>query len=240
MPHSGSVEELFEGNTADSPQIKTEEQQEMMDLINNTNARTTPSDGGVALPEILSEYTNAHANSPMSPELRNAMLSMIANQGSVPGSNNALMSPSPPPGLDLQNMAYTQAEIDELARMNANNEARIREVSDAVGPPPFSPSGGLGLHDNSYFPALDSDHNSSNIDLDQYLDTGAFYNGSSPTTGAGGLDMDAYDGFDLGMDGTNETGRIVETNSSGAPSPEAVGEEHPEGLHNSPNKRRRT
>lgn len=241
MPHSGSVEELLEGNANDSPQVKTEEQQEMMDLINNTNARTPPNSGGVQFPEILSEYTNAPGQSPMSPELRNAMLNIIANQGSVPGSNNALVSPSPPPGLDLQNLAYSQAEIDELARMNANNEARIREVSDAVGPPPFSPSGSLGLNENSYFPALDSDHNSSNLDLDQYLDPGAFYNGSSPLTGAGGLDMDNYDGFDLGMDGANETGRIVETNSSGAPTPEAeANEEKVNDMRSSPNKRRRT
>lgn len=240
-PQSGSVEEVYEGSAAESPQVKAEDRQDMMDLINNSNARAPPNNGVVEFPEMLSQYENANGHSPMSPELRNAMLSMIANQTAVPGSNNALVSPTPPPQLNLGNMAYTQAEIDELGRMNANQEARIQELRDTVGPAPFSPSGSLGLNDSSYFPGLDTDHNSANLDLDQYLDPGAFYNGSSPMAGAGGLDLDAYsDGFDLGMDGTNETGRIVETNSSGVNTPEAEGqEEQPEGT-GSPNKRRKT
>jgi heat shock transcription factor len=239
VPHSGSVEELFEGSNADSPQVKNEEQQGMMDLINNTNAQNTPSTGGVN-PDILSQYEHANGNTPLSPEMRSAMLNMIANQTSVPGNNNALVSPTPPPALNLGNMAYTQAEIEDLARMNSNQGARINQIGQAVPQVPFSPTGGIGLDETSYFPGLDSEQNGANLDLDQYLEPGAFLNGSSPLGGAGGFDMDNYgEGFDLGMDGTNDAGRIVETNSSGVNTPEAeVTEEQPE-YSNSPNNKRR-
>ena len=240
-PHSGSVEELFEGSSSDSPQVKNEEQQGMMDLINNTNAQNTPNNnGGVEFPEMLSQYEHANGNTPLSPEMRNAMLSMIANQASVPGSNNALVSPTPPPALNLGNMAYTQAEIDDLARMNNNQAARINQLGQALPHAPYSPSGSLGLNDGSYFTGLE-DHNPSNLDLEQYLEPGAFLNGSSPLSGAGGFDLDNYgDGFDLGMDGTNDTGRIVETNSSGVNTPEAeVIEEQPEATRSPNNKRRK-
>jgi heat shock transcription factor len=241
-PHAGSVEELFEGSHGESPHVTPEDQQGMMDLINNTNARTGPNNLGMEFPEMLSQYENANGNSPLTPDQRNAMLSMIASQSSTPGSNNALVSPTPPPQLSLSNMACTQSEIDDLLRMQTSQEARIREIRNEVAP--FSPSGSLaGLNDNTYFPNMESDLQGSNLDLDQYLDTGAFYNGSSPMAVPGGLDLDNFgDGqhFDVGMDGANDAGRIVETtNSSGANTPEQeVKEEPPEGPR-SPSKRRR-
>ena len=193
----------------------------MMDLINDTNARTGPNNIGMEFPEMLSQYENANGNSPLTQDQRNTMLNMIASQTTAPGSNNALVSPTPPPALDLDNLSYTQAEIDELARLASSQDARIREIHDAVAP--FSPGGSLtGLNDPNYFNGVDSDHNAANIDLDQFLDTGAFYNGSSPMGALGGFDMDSYgDGqFDLSMDGANDTGRIVEEHSSSANSPE--------------------
>lgn len=240
-PHGGSVEELFDGSSTESPKVKSEDQQDMMDLINNTNARTGSASTGMEFPEVLSHYEHANGNSPLTADQRNAMLSMIANQSSVPGSNNALVSPSPPPQLSLGNLSYTQAELDELSRMQANQEARIREVQDAV--PVYSPPTSLtGLNDGGYFPGADSNQGSSNLDLDQFLDTSAFYNGGSPIAAASGFDLDGYgDGsFDLGMDGANDAGRIVETsNSSASNTPEQEVEEVPVAGTRTPSKRRR-
>lgn len=237
LPHSGSVEELFEGSGTDSPNVKNEDQQGMMDLINNTNARTTPNSGAVEFPEMLSQYENPNGP-PLSPELQNAVLGILASQSSVPGSTNALVPPTPPPQLNLADMAYTQTELDELSRLNTNQAARIQEIRDSAGPA-FTHNGSLGMNDNNYFTGLDLDHTAANLDLDQYLDPTAFYNGSSPVPGAG-LDLDNYDAFDLGMDGANDAGRIVETNSSGVNTPEAdVKEVQPEGK-DTPNKRRKT
>jgi heat shock transcription factor len=220
LPHSGSVEELFDGSNTDSLNVKCEDQLAMAELINIANARNSRNNGAVEFPEMLFQYENSHGNSLLSPELRNAMLGMIGNQASVPGSNNTMVSPTAPPQLNLGNVANTQGELDELSRLNANQAARIQEIRDAVSPT-FPPSASPGLNDNNYFTALDSDHNSANLDLNQFLDTGAFYGDSGPTTDAG-LDLDSYDdSVDLGMDGTNDTGHIVETNCSGVNTPEA-------------------
>jgi len=254
-PQPGAIEELFETSPADSTQIKAEpnqpEQQPglMMNIINNTNARARPNNSGMQFPEMLSHYENANGNSPLTSEQRNTMLSLIANTTSAPGTNNALVSPTPPEPPSLEEMGYTQAEIDELVRLQAEQEARIHDVKTALSP--LSPSGSIpGLDGNSYFNGTESsDPNASNLDLDQFLDSGAFYNGSSPIA-HGDYNYDHFnDGtvgmgdshFDMGMDGVQDTGRVVETvDGSGATTPEpgAAEEVTTIGLR-SPSKRRR-
>jgi heat shock transcription factor len=200
-------------------------------------------------PEMLSHYENANGNSPLTSEQRNTMLNLIANTTSAPGSNNALVSPTPPEPPTLEEMGYTQAEIDELVRLQAEQQARIDDVKIQLSP--LSPSGSIpGLDGNSYFNGTDShDPNAANLDLDQFLDTGAFYNGSSPIA-HGDYNYDHFnDGtvgmgdshFDMGMDGVQDTGRVVETvDGSEAATPEpGVTEAVPLSPLRSPSKRRR-
>lgn len=223
----GSVEELFEP-TSESPRVKPEQdQQGMMNLINNTNARSGGENKGMKFPEMLSHYENSNGNSPLTPDQRSTMLNMIATQASTPGSNNALVSPTPPEPPSLEALGYTQAEIEDLLRMQSTQDARIQEVRNSVNSvAPFSPTSNLAnLNESSYFNGTDTtDPNAASLNLDQFLDTEAFYNGSSPNGGNAGF----YDGygdsqFDLGMDGANDTNpaRIIETsNSSEVNSPE--------------------
>jgi len=251
IPQSGAIEELFENSPADSTQVKAEPNRQepdlMMNIINNTNARSRPSNG-MEFPEMLSHYENANGNSPLTSEQRNTMLNLIANTTSAPGTNNALVSPTPPEPPTLEEMGYTQAEIDALVRLQAEQSARIDNVKTALEP--LSPSGSIpGLDGNTYFNGTDSsDPNAANLDLDQFLDTGAFYNGSSPMTHAdynydhfndGTVGMgDSH--FDMGMDGVQDTGRVETVDGSEAATPEAGGTEEliTIGLR-SPSKRRR-
>jgi heat shock transcription factor len=252
----GAIEELFETSPANTTQIKTEPIQTgqqpglMMNIINNTNARSRPNNNGMQFPEMLSHYENANGNSPLTSEQRNTMLNLIANTTSAPGTNNALVSPTPPEPPSLEEMGYTQAEIDELVRLQAEQEARIHDVKTALSPL-ISPSGSIpGLDGNSYFNGTDSsDPNAAHLDLDQFLDTGAFYNGSSPIT-HGDYNYDHFnDGtvgmgdshFDMGMDGVQDTSRVVETvdgSETTTPEPGAMEEVPTPGLR-SPSKRRR-
>ena len=252
---TGSIEELFENSPtpADSTNVKPEQDHlptQGMNIINNTNARARPDNKGMEFPEMLSHYENANGNSPLTPDQRNTMLNLIANTSSAPGSNNALVSPNPPQPPSLEDLGYTQQEIDELVRMQAEQEARLHNITNIVQP--LSPSGSIpGLNDGNYFNGTDSsDPHAANLDLDQFLDSGAFYNGSSPI-GAGDFNYDNYGDntgglgeshFDMGMDGANDSGgRIVETtNSSEAATPpeDAVEEVRRNGLR-SPSKRRR-
>jgi heat shock transcription factor len=260
-PRPGAIEELFE-SPSDTTHMKMEPdqalpQQGIMNIINNTNARATPNDGkDMEFPEVLSHYQNANGNSPLTNEQRSNMLNLIANSSSAPGSNNALVSPVPPQPPSLEDLGYTQAEIDELVRMQASQDARIHDLRASIEP--LSPSGSIpGLHtDGSYFNGTDaSDPANSNLDLDQFLDTGAFYNGSSPLGGGGnnfdygnfgdqsmGGNQESH--FDLGMDGAGDGGRIVETAGSsevGTPRPGEEGTEEVQGNGGlgSPIKRRR-
>lgn len=258
-PRSGAVEELFE-TPSDTTQMKMEAetplpQQGMMNIINNTNARVLPNDHNMEFPEVLSHYQTANGNSPLTSDQRSNMLNLIANTSSAPGSNNALVSPTPPQPPSLEDLGYTQAEIDELVRMQASQDARIDNLRASIEP--LSPSGSIpGLHtDGSYFNGNDaSDPSNSNLDLDQFLDTGAFYNGSSPLGGGGGSfdygnfgDQSMGVGeshFDVGMDGAGDGGRIVETAGSsevGTPNPneDGVEEAQSNGGLGSPIKRRR-
>jgi heat shock transcription factor, other eukaryote len=253
-PQPGDIEELFETSPADSTQVKVEpiRQQRpsmMMNIINNTNAQSRPNNGGMEFPEMLSHYENANGNSPLTSDQRNTMLNLIANTTSAPGTNNALVSPTPPEPPGLEELVYSQAELDELMRLQAEQQARIDNVKTQLSP--LSPSGSIpGLDGNSYFNGTDSsDPNAANLDLDQFLDTGAFYNGSSPIT-HGDYNYDHFnDGtvgmgdshFDMGMDGLQDTGRVVETvDGSEAATPEpGLPEAVPLSPLRSPSKRRR-
>jgi heat shock transcription factor len=224
-PQPGAVEELFDNSPADttSPQTNpvqnrsSAEPDKMMSLINNTNAQNRSNGNSMEFPEMLSRYEHANGSSPLTNEQRNTMLNMMAATASTSGTNNALVSPSPPPPLDWEHLGYTQQEIEELMRLQNAQDSVINGVKTALE----SQSASInipGLDGNSFFPGPDvSDPNHNNLDLDQFLNTDNFYTGSSPLAhadyhydhfgGDGAID-DTH--FDVGMDGTDE-GRVVET-----------------------------
>ncbi|KAI9742388.1 MAG: stress-responsive transcription factor hsf1 [Claussenomyces sp. TS43310] len=219
IPHlgkSGAIEEVFETSPSKSPHVKAEgdpyaPQQDIMSLIHNTNAQVghPGANRGMNFPDVLSHYENANGNSPLTSEQRNDMLNLIANTASTSGSNNALISPTPPPQPTLQQLGYTQAEIDELMRMQKAQDAKLAEVQAIVQP--LSPSGSIpGLADGQYFntDATDTLSQGNNLDLDQYLDTGAYYTNGDGTDfgfdglGSAGTGMGDVSNFDFGGDGT--------------------------------------
>jgi heat shock transcription factor len=245
------IEELFDTSPADTAQTPPDSVRPpphmMMNIINNTNSQNRTNNGAMEFPEMLSHYENSNGNSPLTSEQRNTMLNIIANTSSASGSNNALVSPVPPQPPTLEELGYTAAEIEELSRLQAEQEARIQDIKNVVVP--LSPSGRIpGLDTDDYFNGTEtSDPVASNLDLDQYLDNSAFYTGSSPVP-HGDYNFDTFGDpgvgdshFDLGMDGTNDDGRIETTNNSEAATPEDAAMPSPEmsnGIR-SPAKRRR-
>jgi heat shock transcription factor len=254
-PRTGAIEELFENSPSDSTHMKMEPeipQQDMMDIINSANARTATDGNGMEFPAMLSQYENANGNSPLTNQQRNTVLNMMAQSTSAPGSNNALVNPIPDP---MPNIAvgskYNDTELNNLEFLSKRVQAQLDNVNRRVGP--LSPSGSIpGLDHNSYFDGTEAlDPNASNLDLDQFLDTGAWANASSPINGSTDYKDFPYDTFgdvgvgeshfDMGMDGANDPGRIIETaNSSEVNTPKSEIEEikPPNGLR-SPSKRRR-
>ncbi|KAH8590134.1 hypothetical protein B0O99DRAFT_691787 [Bisporella sp. PMI_857] len=244
-PQNGAVEELFDTSPADSSQIKVENdipQQDMMDLINNTNAMAGSDHKGMEFDQVLSHYENANGNSPLTPQQRDTMLNMIANQTSAPGTNNALVSPTPPPVPSLDQFQMSNDELDKILGMQREQDYKIDGLKRAVTP--LSPSGSIpGLNGDSYFNGdLSSNIDASHLDLDQYIDSGAFYNGSSPGPNADYAFNYGDQGlgeshFDLGMDGTND--RIIETPDTPENDIEEVDRKSVNGGIRSPSKRRR-
>ena len=208
-PQPGAVEELFDTSPSDSTHVKAENelpQQDMMDLINNSNAMANNESKAMAFPEILSHYENANGNSPLTTQQRNNMLNIIATQTLAPGSNNALVSPTPP---SFDQFNYHNAELDNILAMQTDQDYKIDTLKKSVSPL-------HGLDHDSYFGNGDV---GSNLDLDQYIDPGAFYNTvNSPGLGDGGYafqygDQDLGDAgqFDMSMDGAGEGDKRIES-----------------------------
>ncbi|EHL03013.1 putative Heat shock factor protein [Glarea lozoyensis 74030] len=240
-PKTAAVEELFD-SPADSPDIKTEQdpqpQQQpdiMMNIINNTNAQNGPNINAMEFPEMLQHYENANGQSPLTPDQRNTMLNLIANSSSAPGTNNALVSPSPPEPPSLSGLEYTQADIERLLQAHTATGEQINNVENFIKQPLDN---SIPILDDTtqYFDNLDSN---GNLDMDQFLDDGAFYGDTSPT-GNANFDYASYgngnmgEDFDLGMDGTDGNARIVEAESE-AVTPDDGGD----GGRSSPSKKRR-
>ncbi|CAD6443685.1 bdeb639e-b901-47fc-bafd-85ef5bae42f9 [Sclerotinia trifoliorum] len=231
-PRSGTVEELFE-SPSDTTTTKTEPQRDMLNLINSANAQTRSDNNAMEFPDMLTHYENANGNSPLTSEQRSNMLNIIASTSSAPGSNNALVSPAPQ-APHLAQMAYTQSEIDDLMRLQHQQSDRIANLSTVLQP--LSPSGSIpGVQGDSYFNGTDSiDPHNSNLDLDQFLDSGAFYGASSPVNPnfnfddfGNGVDGNGFGGgesqFDASLDGVTDgngsgsgsgMGRVLETVAS--------------------------
>ncbi|OWO98669.1 heat shock transcription factor [Marssonina coronariae] len=252
---SATIEELFD-SPSDSTHINSDFQPEMsrhampqanmMSIIQDSNAQNRPNDGAMQFPEMLSHFENSNGNSPLTSEQRNNMLSLIANTSSAAGTKNALTSPTPTPPLSLEELGYTQKEIDDLMRLQAEQERNINDVKSILGP--LSPSGSVpGLDGDNYFNGMDSPI-VSNLDLDQYLDTGAFYTGSSPMANSGDYDFNSFGdasglgvrNYDVGMDGTVDSAIKLESpNMSAVNTPEVSTPDETKNVKLSPSKRQR-
>jgi len=209
-----SIEELF-----DSPQDSTDPQtstnnapgaQSIMNIIQNTNAhhRASSQSHAIQFPDMLQHYENTHGAT-LTPEQRNAMLNNM-NMLQPHNTNNALASPTPPQALSLESLNMTQQEIDHLYKLQQEQDHRIANIAKEVEP--LSPSGSIpGLNDassaNGYFnPNEFGNPGDGNLDLDQYLDEGAFYGGNASP--GGNIDFGANGFGDAGFD-LNSMGNVT-------------------------------
>ncbi|KAK3683820.1 hypothetical protein B0T22DRAFT_385339 [Podospora appendiculata] len=217
-PQMGSVTELFDTSPSDSTSpgyIKNELQNNphegMMKIINDTNAGNT---SGLDLGNIATKTPVSMSN-----DQRNKMLSIMAGQSSHPspsmssrptpnpaqsipapsagpslpnpGASITPLSSIPPPS--LQDLQFTQSEIENLQRLTDQNASHINHLSSILGP--LSPSGRI--------PGLD-DHVNANpgyfddsSDFDQFINTSALSDQSAFEPGFGG-------GMGLGMAGNGD------------------------------------
>lgn len=222
----------------DSPSLsQIPENDEIMSAIHNVNASSQNTNQGPQFdfPAALTHYQTADGNIPLTPEQRNDMLSLMANNanaaspnGAIVDSNNALVNPQPPLIPPLQHFTATQAQLDLLQKMSEEQNSRVQNLQERLQP--LSPSGTIpglavnGTNGGSYY--------NGNLGVSDFeLELNSFVNSDDyfppQPNPAGSTDLDLPDlNFDLadtgdlphgalfgssdgidGIDCSNETGQ---------------------------------
>lgn len=209
------------------------ETEAIMSAIQNANANTgrfgqTPQDD---LPATLNNYQTQHGQTPLTPQQRNDVLSLMASNTSAasPNStlaqstNNALVNPQPPPMPNLDQFAETQQQLDLLQKMSEQQNSRVQSLSNRLQP--LSPSGQIpGLSDTSYFGNVAlGEPGAYDLDLDSFVQGDDFFPNAT-TQGQDATMPDAtlpdldYQLPDVGFDGTTgsaDTFQFGDTQNNG-------------------------
>lgn len=182
------------------PEQDTFPQRDIMSVIQNSNARNGVPTSFSEFPNVLSSLETSGGNVPLTPNQRADMLRLMANETDTadPGqgsSNNALTTPTPPPmpANYSGRLANTRQEIDNLVKMQAEQDRSVQNLTNLLQP--LSPTGTI--------PGLDSDGNVPPPPLD--LDT--IFNNDYFTDIGGDTDSDKKL-FDL----NNDAGQAGSTN----------------------------
>ncbi|KAJ5992076.1 hypothetical protein N7451_007800 [Penicillium sp. IBT 35674x] len=164
----GHVEEVFDHSPRQSksehPGLTGDEnppQQDIMSVIQNSNARSGLATNFSDFPNVLSSLETSGGNVPLTAHQRADMLRLMANETNTadptaPGSsNNALMTPTPPPMPPNYSgrLANTRQEIDNLVKMQAEQDRSVQNLTNLLQP--LSPTGaipGLGPDGNGNVP----------------------------------------------------------------------------------------
>ncbi|KAJ5462547.1 Heat shock factor (HSF)-typeDNA-binding [Penicillium sp. IBT 31633x] len=178
----GHVEEVFDHSPRPSaPNARagqqageTSPQRDIMSVIQNSNARNGLSTNFSEFPDVLSSLENHGGNVPLTPNQRADMLRLMAHEtnSSEPNAgvspNSALISPNPPPMPHNYSgrLASTRQEIDNLVKMQAEQDRSVQNLTSLLQP--LSPNGTI--------PGIDSDGNipPPPLDLDQIFNNDYF------------------------------------------------------------------
>ena len=237
-PGSGSVQEVFDSNvnTPYSPGAASQgrSQRDMMSVIQNANAQnSTPGTPAADFSNVLNSLENSGGRSPLTSSQRADMLRLMNNQGvGNERSNNALVNATPPsmPTNYDRNLASAKADLDNLAKLQADQEQSVQNLTSLLQP--LSPTGSIpGLGDGL-------DIAPPPLDIDAFLSNGDYFQ-DFPTEGnnfeTNGTTFPPFDGADEeelfanlpttseGVDGSQQ-GRVESVPSSEATTPQTIGE----------------
>jgi heat shock transcription factor len=170
---SSSVPPLKSESPSMTPLPETDE---IMSAIQNANANAGQSGNQAPqfdFPAALSNYQTAGGNVPLTPQQRNDVLSLMANNASAQNTNNALTNPHPPEVNrlldDLNQYRETQQQLELLQKMSEQQNSRVQSLQERLQP--LSPSGQIpGMNENSYFgTAALGDPGQYDLDLDSFV-----------------------------------------------------------------------
>jgi heat shock transcription factor, other eukaryote len=195
---SPAVEEVFDPgvNSPDNNVAGTSNQQsrgslpsrDMMSMIQNANARNnsggnSPSTPAQDFSNVLNSLESSNSGGPLSNSQRADMLRMINNTTNQPaGNDNALINSTPPPGPANfhRRLASTQADLDQLAKLQAEQDKSVQNLTNLLQP--LSPTGSIpGIHDNQSLPPPP-------LDIDDFLNHNEYF-ADFPSDGNGNYDF---------------------------------------------------
>jgi heat shock transcription factor, other eukaryote len=132
---------------------------DIVSFINNINSTAgTPSASAPAFDfsSALDHYQTANGNAPLTPQQRDNMLALIANQHTRDSNqNNALIAPQPPVMPDLGHIEKSQQQLEMLTNMQKRQDQKVQELNRRLQP--LSPTGSI--------PGLASSPNGDPLDL---------------------------------------------------------------------------
>jgi heat shock transcription factor len=229
------------------------ENDEIMSAIQNVNAsQPTNQTPQFDFPAALANYQIQGGNVPLTPQQRNEVLSLMANNTSAasPNStlahnaNNAMVSPQAPPMPDIRQFQATQAQLDLLQKMSEEQNTRVQSLHERLQP--LSPSGQIPGMNNYFGTASLGEPGTYDLDLDNFTHGDDYFpqnaatgqddsdialpdlnfDLTNATTNLNGANFDgAADADMLGFDGAGAQGGRVESVSSSATSPAATVED---------------
>ncbi|KAJ5786539.1 uncharacterized protein N7503_011751 [Penicillium pulvis] len=227
----GHVEEVFDNSPRQSksdhpgqPSDANSPQQDIMSVIQNSNARNGLATNFSDFPNVLSSLETSGGNVPLTAHQRADMLRLMANEANTAdptasgSSNNALMTPTPPPMPPNYSgrLANTRQEIDNLVKMQAEQDRSVQNLTNLLQP--LSPTGaipGLGpdgngnvppppldldtIFNNDYFTDIgDTEHDRKLSNLDPTAQTTDLGGNPHEHLGHGQDEGDTNDLFDFG------------------------------------------
>lgn len=206
---SPNVEEVFDPGV-NSPNTGVQQnaqhrnanipQRDMMSVIQNANARNpaSPSTPQQDFKSVLNSLEASGGTGPLNNSQRTEVLRMMNDSARQPsGSDNALINSTPPPGPANfhKNLASTNADLDQLARLQAEQDKSVQNLTNLLQP--LSPTGSIpGIGDGQSLPPPP-------LDIDDFLNHNDYFS-DFPT--------DANGNYDFGNTGLGNTS----TNSNAA------------------------
>jgi heat shock transcription factor, other eukaryote len=170
------VEEILDSSETPMPTS-----QDIMNVIQTSNARNSPGTT-TDFSNMISDLQNSGGSNPLNSSQRADMLRLINNtSGNGTTGDNALINTNPPPGptnFDHE-LASNQATYDSLAKMQAEQDKSVQNLTNLLQP--LSPSGSIpGIHDDTKFDTFDwnnpayfdfgNENESPKLQLDDYDD----------------------------------------------------------------------
>lgn len=214
--HSPAIQELSDyspsNRSSESPPASNETakpeakrpipEADILRMMNNASAqsnalrRNNSNTHVMDFPEALTHLQNSDGQTPLTPNQRQNMLQLMANEHSAASpatidssTGNGLTSYAPPTSTNdlASNFDLTTEQLNQIQQSLRDQDERMANLQSTIAP--LSPSGSIpGVNDSSP-PAFNPNYNPDLYDIDQIFNSGDYFNDAN-IDGADLLDFD--------------------------------------------------